>query len=252
MDIRKTWLFTRPIAHRGLHNAEYPENSLGAFKNAIDKGFPIELDVRLTDDGTVVVFHDEKLSRMTKKDGYISKLNASELKNIQLIDLNGKPTEWKIPTLEEVLELVGGAVPILIETKNEAACGALEEKVIDMIKGYKGEVAVQSFSPYSLECFKEKIFEIPRGQLSAIFKKKELSGFIKRYMLTRLKLNHISVPDFISYKFTDLPNKWLTKTKLPVLAWTIRSKEDLQKAAPYFDNFIFENFIPNQEQDKNN
>lgn len=244
MDIIKTWLFTRPIAHRGLHSAEYPENSIGAFKNAIEKGYPIELDVRLIDDGTVVVFHDEKLSQMTKKDGYISNISASDLKDIHLLDSSGQPSEWVIPTLEQVFELVGGSVPLLIETKNQATCGTLEEKVIDMIKGYRGEVAVQSFSPYSLECFKKHMFEIPRGQLSANFEKKELSGFIKRSLLRRLKLNHISVPDFISYRFTDLPNKWVTKTKLPVLAWTVKSPQDAEKMAPHCNNFIFENFLP--------
>ena len=244
MNIKYSWLCKRPIAHRALHNVELPENSLGAIENAIKKNYPIEIDLRMTDDGDVVVFHDEKLSRMTNKDGYVCNYNLSSLKETYLLKPNGKSSEFTIPTFEEVLTLVNGQVPLLIEIKNSAKVGPLESKVIDMLHSYEGEFAVQSFNPYSLEYFKKNAEEILRGQLSCFFCKSDLKGAIKRRALKKLKLNKISKPDFIAYRFSDLPNKYVTKSELPVLAWTIRSNADLESVKEYCDNIIFEKFIP--------
>lgn len=212
MDIKKSWLFSRPIAHRGLHGIDAPENSLAAFGKAIEAGFPIEIDVRPIDDGTVVVFHDDKLTRMTDLDG-------------------------------EVLEFVDGRTPLLIEIKNDSTVGQLERDTLELLSSYKGEYAVQSFNPYSMEFFKKNAPQIPRGQLSCFFDKKDL-GFFKRFVLKRLKMNKVSSPDFISYNHANLPNKYVTKTKLPTLAWTVRSNAEMEKCLPYCDNIIFENFIP--------
>lgn len=239
MDIRKSWLVAKPIAHRGLHNADLPENSLGAFENAIENGYSIELDVRTIDDGTVIVFHDNSLCRLTNSDGYACNLNINTLKDYNLLN-----TEYKIPTFEKVLEYVNGRVPILIETKNEGKVGELESKVVEMLKNYKGDIAVQSFNPMSMGYFRENAPHILRGQLASYFTKSEVSGGFKRYFLKRLKLNNISVPDFISYNAEYLPNKYVTRTKLPVLAWTIRSNADMERVLPHCDNIIFEKFIP--------
>ena len=238
MDIKKSWLFSRPIAHRGLHDTEVPENSLLAFEKAINEGFPIEIDVRPIDDGTVVVFHDERLTRMTDRDGYVCNLTDADLKEIRL-----KNSDQKIPTFAEVLEFVNGRAPLLIEIKNESKVGTLERNTLELLNSYKGEFAVQAFNPYSLEIFKKNAPQIQRGQLSCFFEKADLS-LIKRAVLKRLKLNKVSSPDFISYAGKDLPNKYVTKTKLPVLAWTARSNADMEKFLPYCDNIIFENFIP--------
>ena len=100
MDLFKTWLVEYPIAHRGLHTDEMPENSLGAFQNAIDNGYPIELDVHLTCDGTVVVFHDDSLARVTNKDGYVKNLTKDTLKDYSLFG-----TKYTIPTFKEVLDI---------------------------------------------------------------------------------------------------------------------------------------------------
>ena len=238
MDIKKSWLFSRPIAHRGLHGTDVPENSLLAYEKAIDEGFPIEIDVRPIDDGTVIVFHDERLTRMTDRDGYVCNLTHEDLKEIKL-----KNSDQKIPTFAEVLEFVNGRTPLLIEIKNESKVGTLERNTLDLLNSYKGEFAVQAFNPYSLEFFKKNAPQIQRGQLSCFFEKADLS-LIKKAVLKRLKLNKISSPDFISYAGKDLPNKYVTKTKLPVLAWTARSNADMEKFLPYCDNIIFENFIP--------
>lgn len=246
MDIKNSWLFKKPIAHRGLHNSELPENSLGAIENAAISGYPIEIDIRITDDGEIVVFHDDKLTRMTNQDGYVCNYNAQTLKEFFLLKADGKRSDYTIPTFEDVLSTVNGKVPLLIELKNSAAIGAFENKVITMLHSYKGEYAVQSFNPYSLEYFKDNAPEVLRGQLSCFFCKNELSGFFKRRILKKLKLNKISKPDFVSYRFSDLPNKYVTKCNLPVLAWTIKSNADYEAAKQYCDNIIFEKYTPDE------
>lgn len=238
MDIKKSWLFSRPIAHRGLHGIDAPENSLAAFGKAIEAGFPIEIDVRPIDDGTVVVFHDDKLTRMTDLDGYVCNMTRSDLEKIRL-----RNSDERIPTFKEVLEFVDGRTPLLIEIKNDSTVGQLERDTLELLSSYKGEYAVQSFTPYSMEFFKKNAPQIPRGQLSCFFDKKDL-GFFKRFVLKRLKMNKVSSPDFISYNHANLPNKYVTKTKLPTLAWTVRSNAEMEKCLPYCDNIIFENFIP--------
>lgn len=238
MDIKKSWLFSRPIAHRGLHGIDAPENSLAAFGKAIEAGFPIEIDVRPIDDGTVVVFHDDKLTRMTDLDGYVCNMTRSDLEKVRL-----RNSDERIPTFKEVLEFVDGRTPLLIEIKNDSTVGQLERDTLELLSSYKGEYAVQSFNPYSMKFFKKNAPQIPRGQLSCFFDKKDL-GFFKRFVLKRLKMNKVSSPDFISYNHANLPNKYVTKTKLPTLAWTVRSNAEMEKCLPYCDNIIFENFIP--------
>ena len=238
MDIKKSWLFSRPIAHRGLHGIDAPENSLAAFGKAIDAGFPIEIDVRPIDDGTVVVFHDDKLTRMTDLDGYVCNMTKSDLEKVRL-----RNSDERIPTFKEVLEFVDGRTPLLIEIKNDSTVGQLERDTLELLSSYKGEYAVQSFNPYSMEFFKKNAPQIPRGQLSCFFDKKDL-GFFKRFVLKRLKMNKVSSPDFISYNHANLLNKYVTKTKLPTLAWTVRSNAEMEKCLPYCDYIIFENFIP--------
>ena len=240
MDLFKTWLVETPIAHRGLHSKAVPENSLAAFSKAIEKGYAIEFDVHMLADGTLVAFHDESLARMTGNDGYIKYLNKSDLKSLTL-----KGTKETIPTLEEILKLVDGKVPLLIEVKNPYKVGKIEQAVIDALKNYKGEYAVQSFNPYSLAYFKKHAPQIVRGQLSGSFKGEKLS-FFKKMVLKRMKLNKkVSEPHFINYEAAALPNAYVKKYKdLPLLAWVVRSKEEYLKVVKHCDNVVFENFDP--------
>ena len=240
MDLFNSWLVETPIAHRGLHDKDCPENSLSAFQKAILAGYPIELDVQMIADGTVVVFHDESLSRLTDNDGYIKFLNKSDLEILRL-----KDSKEKIPTFEEVLKFVDGKVPLLIEIKNSNKVGELEKKVIEMLKNYKGEYASQSFNPYVLEYFYKHAPNILRGQLAGYFKKEKLS-FFKKYALKRMLLNKkISHPDFISYEAKKIPNRFTRKyKKLPLLAWTVRSQSEYIRVVKYCDNVIFEDFEP--------
>lgn len=240
MDLFKSWIVEDYIAHRGLHNKEFPENSIPAFENAIKKGYPIELDVQLLSDNSVVVFHDSTLSRMTGQDGYIKNLTKDDLKNFKL-----NSTGYTIPLLEEVLKFVNGRTPLLIEIKNSGKVGKLESETYNLLKNYSGEYAIQSFNPYVLSWFKQNAPEVIRGQLSGSFKGEPLS-FIKRFVLRNLLLNKkISIPHYIAYEAKSLPNLAVKRyKKLPLLAWTVRSQEEYIKLIKHCDNIIFENFEP--------
>ena len=232
------FLLDKYIAHRGFHDKENPENTIGAFNRAIEHGYAIELDVQLLKDGTVVVIHDNKLSRLCGVDKYISSCTLEDLKDLYILD-----TKYQIPTLKEVLEFVNGKTPLLIEIKNTLKVGELESKTYELLKDYNGEYAIQSFNPFSLEWFKKNAPNILRGQLSSFFKGEDLS-FIKKAILKKLRLNKISNPNFISYNAENLPNRYCNKCKLPVLAWTVRSQEEYLKVIKFADNIIFENFEP--------
>lgn len=239
MDIFKSWLVEKYVAHRGLHDEESPENSLSAFEKAIEKGYVIELDVQQIADGTVVVFHDTSLSRMTGQDGYLKNLITEDLSACYL---NG--TKETIPTLKQALELINGRTPIIIEVKNTLKVGSLESATLEILKNYKGKFAIMSFNPYVLSWFKENAPDILRGQLSAYFKKDKLS-FVKKVVLKKMLLNKIAQPNFIAYEAEHLPNRYVRKfNNLPLLAWTVRTQEEYMRVVKYCDNIIFENFEP--------
>lgn len=239
------WLIERPIAHRGLFNHNYPENSLGAFENAVKNNFGIELDVQFTKDKKVVVFHDDNLERMTKDKRNVNELTYKELKNLKLLDTNET-----IPLLEEVLSLVNGKVPLVIEIKTCDNIIQLGEETYKLLKDYKGKFAVESFNPMVLKWFKKNAKEVVRGQLSGDYKNynnnlKKYENFVLEYML----LNFISKPDFIAYELCVLPNfrvSSLRRRGVPIITWTVKSNKDMEKAYKYADNIIFDSFIPNK------
>lgn len=240
MEIFESWLVNRYITHRGLYDNEHPENSLSAFQNAIDSGYAIELDVREIGDGTVVVFSDDTLKRMTGCDGYVRNIPSKD--NLKKYKLNG--TKESIPTLKQVLKLVNGQVPLLIEIKNTGKVGVLEEAVLAELKKYKGEYAIQSFNPFVLEWFKNNAPEIWRGQLASKFKGENIN-FFKKCILSKMKLNKKVKPHFISYKFDEIPRVCSTKYKdLPLITWVITSQQEYMSVVKKCDNIIFEGFIP--------
>lgn len=240
MDLFKSWLVETPIAHRGLHDATFPENSISAFKNAIKNGYAIELDVQMLSDGTVVVFHDESLSRMTGNDGYLKFLTKADLPMLKLN--GGKET---IPTLEEALTAIGGETPVIIEVKNNSKVGELEQKVIDILARYNGEYAVAAFNPLVLNYFKEHAPNILRGQLAGFLKNIKMK-FITRWGMKRMVFaKKLSGANFIMYEAKTLPNRFVRKfKKLPLLAWTVKSQEEYLRVVKYCDNIIFEGFDP--------
>jgi len=239
-NIYQSWICNIPIAHRGLHGNGVPENSLLAYEKAIEKGYAIEIDVRPLSDGKIVSFHDDNLDRLTQMTGAISEKTYDQIKGLSLLGTNEK-----IPTLKEVLDLVEGKVPLLIEIKNQGKVG-FEQDVYNELKEYKGQFAVQSFNPLSLGWFKKNAPKVPRGQLSSFFEKDNLSVF-KKFVLKRLLLNCISKPNFISYDCSAIPNKYIRGCKkkgLPIVAWCIRSQKEYEKIKDDCDNIIFENFEP--------
>ena len=163
------------IAHRGCHNDSLPENSMGAFRKAISNNLIIELDVHLLKDNTVVVFHDDNLKRMTNIDKDLKNLTYNDIKNINLLDTN-----YKIPLLIDVLNLVNGKVPLIIELKYDRKYGLLESEVINLLKDYNGLYAIKSFNPLSLYYFKKHAPNIIRGQLITNFKNKKMF-ILKKY-----------------------------------------------------------------------
>lgn len=240
MDLFKSWLVETPIAHRGFHDDERPENSISAFKNAIANGYAIELDVQMLSDGTVVVFHDESLSRMTGNDGYLKFLTKQDLPMLKL-----KNSKESIPTLEETLKAINGESPVIIEIKNNLKVKDLEQKVIDILANYKGEVAVASFNPMVLAYFKQHAPHILRGQLAGYLKNIKMK-FITRWGLKRMVLaKKVAGADFIMYEAKTLPNRFVRKfKKLPLIAWTVKSQEEYLRVVKYCDNVVFEGFEP--------
>lgn len=242
--MKENWIVNQFIAHRGLfNNKDVPENSLLAFKKAIEKNYAIEFDVYLLDDGSVAVFHDLELNRMTGKNGYISLLTKEDLKQYKLLK-----TEETIPTLEEVLEAVRGQVPILVELKSSSLKNhKLEEAAYNILKNYDGEYAIQSFNPYNLEWFKINAPKVPRGIIGTYWKQPiygRPKSVIIRMATKRLWLYKKGMPNFISYDFRDLPNHFVSKHKVPILAWGIKSQQDYLSIVKHADNIIFEGFEP--------
>lgn len=220
------------IAHRGLHNEKYPENSIGAFKRAIRKKCIIELDVHLLKDGTVVVFHDDNLYRMCGKRKNIKDYSYDELRKIKL-----KGTNYTIPTLESVLNLVNGSVPIIVELKYDLKAGLLEEKVCELLDDYSGKFCVKSFSPFSILWFKRNRPNYIRGLLISNkkrnFKEKLMHSFIPLLLCK---------PDFLSCNYLLYNNKRIKKymRSHPVIAWTIRTDNVYKKYKDKFSNLIIE------------
>lgn len=238
-----SWIKETPIAHRGLHTKDIPENSLSAFENALKNNYAIELDVQFTKDKEVVVFHDENLKRMTNDTRNIEDVNYDELKNLRLDNTNEI-----IPTLEEVLELVDSKVAILIEIKDCKDYIELSEKTYEILKGYEGNYAIQSFNPFILEWYKNNASEVVRGQLSGTFTEgsESLNSF-EKFVLKNMLLNFKSKPNYIGYELEGIPKsklESLRKKGVPIIVWTVKNKEDMEKAYKYSDNITFENFLP--------
>lgn len=238
-----SWIIETPIAHRGLDNGSIPENSMAAFRNAIEKGYTIELDVQFTKDKELIVFHDDDLSRLTNDNRKVKDVNYQELKNLKL-----ENTDEKIPTLKEVVEMVDNQVPLIIEIKDGEDIIGLSEKTYNIMKNYKGRYAIQSFNPFILEWFKNNASEVIRGQLSGTFREDaESLKFYEKLVLKNLLLNFKSKPNFIAYELDGVNNlsvKLLKGRNYPIISWTIENEEDMKKAYESTDNIIFDNILP--------
>lgn len=231
-------------AHRGLHNApDIPENSMTAFSKAIDKGYGIELDVHILKDGSLAVFHDASLKRMVGNDILVETLTSKDLRKYTLLD-----TSENIPMFSEVLELVSGRVPLLIELKPPKKVNALCEAVVKQLKGYNGKYAIQSFDPRCVRWFKKHSPETVRGQISENFlrDKKIKAPWILKLFTGALSFNFLTGANFVSYKFEDrnclAPKIARSVWGIDNFVWTIRNPENAKTAIDENRTVIFEKF----------
>lgn len=235
---RVAFLSQRPYAHRGLHGGGVIENSRAAFAAAIAGGFGIELDVQMSRDGEALVFHDATLERLTDAEGAVADRRSDELVAILL-----KGSVERIPRLVEILGLVAGRVPLLIEIKvKHAPVGPLCLAVRRSLEGYRGDVAVMSFHPDVGRWFREHAPRLTRGLVVTEGRQKGIDvairgGFIRAMSLFRAK------PDFLAYDIGNLPSGFAARQRgrgLPVLTWTVRTGEQEGVAARHADEIIFE------------
>ena len=231
------WIFNKPIAHRGLWGGNIIENSITAYQNAVQNGYPIEIDLYSSTDGELFCFHDQTLDRMTGEKGNIFDKTAGELKSLRLLD-----SQETIPTFDELLQVVNGKVPLLIELKNQPNKNYIDN-VVEKLLTYKGEFAIQSFDPTYIKRVKDLAPQFIRGILGTKTYSKALP-FIKRQVVKNMLLNFLIKPDFISYSFEDLPlKKRKTKNKC-LITWTITNEKDYLKVKDVVNNVIFEKFVP--------
>lgn len=227
-DVKK--LTTNLIAHRGMHSSKITENTLEAFILAMKHNYIIEFDVHLLKDNNIIVYHDDNLQRLAHLNQKIKNLKVSNLKKVHL------PNNAKIPMLAEVLQLINGKVPIIIELKCDNRVGKLEKELVKYLDNYNGVFAVKSFNPLSVMWFKKHRPNYIRGLL--------LSGKEKlrnKIMRTNFIFN-LCKPDFLSFNYLLYKHKLMNK-KIIKLAWTINSLEKYQKYKEYYDNLICENIL---------
>ena len=234
------------FAHRGLHTREKPENSMAAFEAAVKRGVGIELDIHLTKDKKVIVFHDDNLRRMCGVDGRPEDITWLQLKKLPL-----GHSEAHIPLFKDVLMMVNGRVPLLIEIKIPDRDTELCRRVFHLLSGYHGPYMVQSFNSFALQWFKKNAPTVLRGQLSSDLHSLKKNYSTSVYLALRFLLcNAYSRPDFISYRFFNRNNISLLIVhyifRCPVALWTIRNQNDYVLAKQHFDMFITEGFIPKE------
>lgn len=238
----------RYIAHRGLfdNGGPAPENSLPAFRRAVEAGYGIELDVQRTSDGKLVVFHDSTLERICGDKRRLYDCTFEELQKLRLLD-----SEERIPLFSDVLAVIGGKVPLVVEIKSDGNWRACTEETAEMLDGYEGIYCLESFRAGVLKWFRKNRPDVIRGQLSLdYFKWHSEQPFIAKLALSDLMLNFLSRPDFISYDHSQANrlSYRLIRRLFPVenVCWTVKSQAELEKARKIFKCFIFDSFIPDE------
>lgn len=233
-------------AHRGLHGKGVPENSMAAFRAALDGGYGIELDVHLMKDGNLAVIHDPSLKRTAGADIEIEDLTTRELAKYKL-----ENTEETIPTLRQVLDLYKGKAPLIVELKPQRGNhAALAQAACAMLDTYRGAYCIESFDPRCVLWLRKNRPDLIRGQLAENFVKNKRSAlpFVLRFILTHQLGNFMVLPDFVSYKFADrrnLSNILVCKLwGVQGVTWTITSQADYDTAVAEGWIPIFEGFRP--------
>ncbi len=233
-------------AHRGFHGGGVPENSMAAFRLALEKGYGIELDLHLLSDGGLAVIHDAKLKRTTGADGEIEDLTLADLDNYRL-----EGTEETVPRFRQVLDLFAGKAPMIVELKAERGnAAALCQAACDALDDYGGPYCIESFDPRCILWLRKNRPDIIRGQLSENFLRSKGGNLAvpTRFLLTNLMMNFLTRPDFIAYNFRDRKGLSPELTRkiwgIRSVSWTLRTKEDYDTALAEGRIPIFENFEP--------
>lgn len=231
---------TRYFAHRGLHGEpdQIPENSLAAFRRAVAAGYGIEMDVQLTADGQAVLFHDDSLERLL---GCTGRVRDYTYEQLQLFPIAG--SRERIPLLRDVLTMVGGRVPLLIEIKMNGLDLAVCEETARLLDTYEGNFCIESFHPYVLYWFRRNRPLIARGQLGTNFIHDYPDVSLWKRILMQLFIANLwTKPSFMSFRHNR--RKSLTfrfwSRKLTTFGWTFRTKEEMHECRDVFDYFIFE------------
>lgn len=232
-------------AHRGLHDDTRPENSMAAFTAAVEHGFGIELDVHLLKDGSLAVFHDSDLKRITGKEGKLEDLTKEQLSEYFL---NG--TDQTIPLFSDVLRLCDGKVPLIVELKSaNNNYAALTEAACALLRDYHGVYCMESFDPRCIRWLKQNRPDIIRGQLAENFLASNSPvPWILKFLLTHQLLNFLTRPDFVAYKYADRKNlgNFLVRKLWGVqgVSWTLKTEDAYRTAVSEGLLPIFENFLP--------
>ena len=235
---KKAPFYGNNIAHRGLYQKDQsvPENSLPAFAKAVEAGYGMELDVQLSRDGKVVVFHDDTLERVCKR---VDELDYSELQEVRFCG-----TDEKIPLFDEVLATVGGKTPMIVELKTGSRNEELCQKTLAALRGYEGEFCIESFDPTIVAWFRKHAPEIYRGQLAQPFQdyRKHGKSRLVSFLLSTTALNVIARPNFIAYKIGKKPLSVHFAEALGAtrVAWTSHDETNEKN----FDVVIFEHYLP--------
>ncbi len=237
-------LLSCDYAHRGLWGENVPENSMAAFELAARSGYGIELDVQLSKDGRVVVFHDFTLKRMCGIDRRVCDMTLAEIKTVTLARTN-----QQIPTLVEVLQLIDGRVPLLIELKGEDLDTTLCSRVAKILDNYRGAFCVESFNPVILSWFKNYRPRYARGQLvTNLMKEKKDGSKVLSFVLSHMLLNFLSRPDFVA-----IDKKYQSKLGFKIcvglfrakaFVWTVRTPKEYIIAHRTGKHTIFERIRP--------
>ena len=239
--------FRTSYAHRGLFGGDVPENSLEAFERAAAAGFGIELDVQLSSDGEVFVFHDYTLKRMCGCEGKLSDMTAAALAACRL-----QGTDATIPTLKEVLATVAGRVPLLIELKGESGNTSLCPAVCEVLTGYEGAWCVESFNPLLLRWFKRNKSDAVRGLLvTHLLKEKKEGSKLLNFALSALWFNFLCRPDFVAWdkKYPRQLGRLLCTSVLGAVSFvfTVKDNKDYECHMREGNYPIFDSFVPDND-----
>jgi glycerophosphoryl diester phosphodiesterase len=243
------WLTARPVAHRGLHDAARGviENMPAAAQAAISGNFSIECDIQLTADGEAMVHHDDALGRLNDGSGALLDMTAAQLKAVTF-----RNTSERMMSLGDLCALVNGRVPLVIEVKSHFnGDRKLVRRMAEVLASYSGPAVGMSFDPDQLLALREIMPALPRGIVAE--RSYDAADWPEASPAQRRGMMHLrhafhTRPHFVAYWVNELPapSPWITRNLfgLPLLAWTVRTPEQRDRAARYADQMIFEGFRP--------